>query len=256
MRYYSPELGRFLTPDPLGAWADPRSFGNTYAFVGNSPSSARDPLGLQGKTVEKVTNDCEWRDLGDTNWVPGSTEKSTATVKSRRHTGAKIQAHIAAITEGYVTFKTELAVTAKANLGFGFVGTEFSAKMAVEWGVKNAVQMGVKIYYDLLRVETVTQHHDPWWHRKAEFCKKVLSTSGQKCPYDSSGLAPMDKQGTTIVSWYASGRTANELFWKDYDETTYSWEVKIEKVPDAPVPAAKDPSLIGPPPPPSTGKSP
>ena len=72
LRYYSPVLGRFMSPDPLGAWADPRALGNPYAFVGNSPLSARDPLGLQ--TRDKSQIDCEWRLAGD----PARTAAGTA----------------------------------------------------------------------------------------------------------------------------------------------------------------------------------
>ena len=32
-RYYDPELGRFITPDPLGPTANP----NLYTYVGNNP---------------------------------------------------------------------------------------------------------------------------------------------------------------------------------------------------------------------------
>lgn len=42
MRYYSPRLGRFLQPDPAG-YADGL---NLYAYVGNSPLQAVDPMGL------------------------------------------------------------------------------------------------------------------------------------------------------------------------------------------------------------------
>jgi RHS repeat-associated protein len=44
-RYYNPTSGRFLQRDR--AW-DIRSLGNSYAFVGNTPISGRDALGLQG----------------------------------------------------------------------------------------------------------------------------------------------------------------------------------------------------------------
>jgi len=44
-RFYSPELGRWLTRDPLGEFADPLH--NLYRFVGNNPLNNVDPLGLQ-----------------------------------------------------------------------------------------------------------------------------------------------------------------------------------------------------------------
>jgi RHS repeat-associated protein len=49
-RYYSPMLGRFMTPDPAGLAAvnpnDPQTW-NQYAYVGNSPLGATDPSGLR-----------------------------------------------------------------------------------------------------------------------------------------------------------------------------------------------------------------
>ena len=41
-----PATGRFLTPDPLGAWADPYSYGNAYTYAGNNPASMSDSMGL------------------------------------------------------------------------------------------------------------------------------------------------------------------------------------------------------------------
>ena len=52
-RYYSPKLGRFLQPDPIG-YTGPDF--NLYTYVGNSPVKYTDPLGLA--TVMKI-------DIGD-----------------------------------------------------------------------------------------------------------------------------------------------------------------------------------------------
>jgi len=41
-RYYDPELGRFLSEDPIGLAGGI----NLYAYVGNDPVNARDPYGL------------------------------------------------------------------------------------------------------------------------------------------------------------------------------------------------------------------
>ena len=43
-RFYSPQLGRWLSRDPLGEFADPLH--NLYRFVGNNPLNAVDPDGL------------------------------------------------------------------------------------------------------------------------------------------------------------------------------------------------------------------
>lgn len=48
-RYYSPPLGRFLTEDPIGRWADAPNLGNGYTFVGNRYRNAYDPLGLEAE---------------------------------------------------------------------------------------------------------------------------------------------------------------------------------------------------------------
>ena len=42
-RYYDPETGRFVSPDPIG-WAAGQT--NGYAYVGGDPVGYRDPLGL------------------------------------------------------------------------------------------------------------------------------------------------------------------------------------------------------------------
>jgi len=46
-RYYSVELGRFLTNDPLGVWYDAVNCGNGYDYVGSCPVCLGDPLGMQ-----------------------------------------------------------------------------------------------------------------------------------------------------------------------------------------------------------------
>jgi RHS repeat-associated protein len=49
-RYYDPELGRFISTDPLGYVDGP----NLYAFAGNDPVNFTDPLGLYRGTPEEV----------------------------------------------------------------------------------------------------------------------------------------------------------------------------------------------------------
>jgi RHS repeat-associated protein len=51
-RYYSVELGRFLTRDPLGVWGDGLNLGNEVGYAGNRPLVVGDPLGLQGGVFE------------------------------------------------------------------------------------------------------------------------------------------------------------------------------------------------------------
>jgi len=44
MRYYNPQTGRWLSPDPLGMVDGP----NLYAYVNNNPANWIDPWGLEG----------------------------------------------------------------------------------------------------------------------------------------------------------------------------------------------------------------
>jgi RHS repeat-associated protein len=44
-RFQDPELGVFVTRDPIGTWGDPGSWGNGYAYVGSDPTNDVDPFG-------------------------------------------------------------------------------------------------------------------------------------------------------------------------------------------------------------------
>ena len=50
-RFYSPDLGRFLQPDPIGFRGDRT---NLYRYAGNNPVTRPDPFGLQTVTIRKV----------------------------------------------------------------------------------------------------------------------------------------------------------------------------------------------------------
>jgi RHS repeat-associated protein len=45
-RYLEPSVGRFTTTDPAGAWFDPLSKGNAYAYAAHNPATFSDPTGL------------------------------------------------------------------------------------------------------------------------------------------------------------------------------------------------------------------
>jgi RHS repeat-associated protein len=49
-RFYSPDLGRFLQPDPIGFWGDRT---NLYRYCRNNPVSRRDVLGLLGAPTDE-----------------------------------------------------------------------------------------------------------------------------------------------------------------------------------------------------------
>ena len=46
LRYYDPQAGRYLSPDPLGRLAELLGSPNAYAYVNNNPLSYIDPYGL------------------------------------------------------------------------------------------------------------------------------------------------------------------------------------------------------------------
>ena len=61
-RFYSPDLGRFLQPDPIGF----RGGNNLYRYCGNNPVAGWDPFGLQNYYVDGAGNGGEVI----VNWTP------------------------------------------------------------------------------------------------------------------------------------------------------------------------------------------
>ena len=105
-RYYDPQIGRFLSPDPLmGVISDPQSF-NRYLYASNDPVNRVDPAGMESSfwddlnrgipfgTVygqkatdywaqkEVETGNCLYRVLGciAATWTPGTWQKTTLTL--------------------------------------------------------------------------------------------------------------------------------------------------------------------------------
>jgi RHS repeat-associated protein len=60
-RYYSATLGRFMSRDPIGIWADLANIGNGYAYVGDNPDTWTDPYGTRKHKfwnwIRKVADD-------------------------------------------------------------------------------------------------------------------------------------------------------------------------------------------------------
>jgi RHS repeat-associated protein len=79
-RYYSPELGRFMSRDPIGIWGDPANIGNGYAYVGDNPATWTDPYGG-----------------GFWKWVRKTIKSVEAAAKSVAKTVEKIAATVAKV---------------------------------------------------------------------------------------------------------------------------------------------------------------
>jgi RHS repeat-associated protein len=136
-RYYSPGLGRFLQRDPV--W-DAGNVGGQYAFVGNSPSSNWDALGL----CEEGWGDWFWnkakglfKDLTGISDV----ETSFGAASAEWQYGSKLYG------AGYAAAGAIQSVDAASNLvpGVGFVkgAVKKGAKEGVGFTIK-AVQAGIE----------------------------------------------------------------------------------------------------------------
>jgi len=68
-RFYSPDIGRFLQPDPIGF----RGGRNLYRYCGNNAAMRRDPSGLQevlGEDYDRQYVTATWTGLGDPGNMP------------------------------------------------------------------------------------------------------------------------------------------------------------------------------------------
>ncbi|MEZ5963176.1 MAG: RHS repeat-associated core domain-containing protein [Planctomycetota bacterium] len=149
-RYYAPALGRFMSTDPSGNWADAMALGNSYAFVGNMPTDYCDPQGegglfgaliggliggavgfassfvgglIQGKSVGQAARDA----------VPSLVAGAVA--------GAVVGATLGLLAPHMATLTTCQQVAVKIQIGatFGPSGAAVGAKVACSWqGRSNA----------------------------------------------------------------------------------------------------------------------
>ena len=64
-RYYSPRLERFLNQDPIGIAGGL----NLYAFAGNGPINASDPMGLCKKWIMRMNDGRQWEEYDRECWT-------------------------------------------------------------------------------------------------------------------------------------------------------------------------------------------
>lgn len=87
LRWYSPELGRFITRDPIGDWGDPVNLGNGYSYVGNSPWTWTDPWGL----AIFIDKDPTWYNPFEVIWYGSKLDVATDSLFSDSFVGCTVQ---------------------------------------------------------------------------------------------------------------------------------------------------------------------
>ncbi|MGQ5260986.1 RHS repeat-associated core domain-containing protein [Micromonospora sp. ZYX-F-536] len=70
-REYDPQLGRFISVDPVQDLADPQQW-NAYAYSNNSPITFSDPTGLKACSDDACAPGADYEDInGVYHWTPG-----------------------------------------------------------------------------------------------------------------------------------------------------------------------------------------
>lgn len=119
-RAYSPELGRWLSRDPLG-----ESVGtNLYGYVGNNPISRIDPLGADwlGRAVSGIA------------WGAAGAAGGAAT-------GASLGLPTVATGPGFVI--TEPTAIAGGALLGGYAGIQHGLNQGADWNLGGQIQQGL-----------------------------------------------------------------------------------------------------------------
>ncbi|HUO61290.1 MAG TPA: RHS repeat-associated core domain-containing protein [Candidatus Acidoferrales bacterium] len=93
-RYYSPDIGRFISEDPIGFVGSGTNF---YAYVRNSPVNLTDPFGLCGQ--KKTNLEC-LKDAALNNLIPMIAD-ATGTIPGEGQALAVAQAILSAYNTAY-----------------------------------------------------------------------------------------------------------------------------------------------------------
>jgi RHS repeat-associated protein len=212
-RYYDPELGRFISADPLGYVDGP----SLYAFAGGDPVNGRDALGLETKEewqalLKKDMKDRYGVDLDD--WDP-----SKGFEHNREIVEAVYQWYSDMHREHEYMHWTGLAKMAGGRVWEGFQLSN-NIKLAVYlfasrgWGERKLVEkVGVIEAVNAMQVAFLRINRDIFldlaWHHKA-FAEKGLAEIEERLAAGEIGGLPA--QGWSLVN---AGRAVGdeELVW-------------------------------------------
>jgi len=128
-RYYDPQLGRWITPDPLGAIDGP----NLYAYAQNNPIKYTDFFGLNSTTIDE---DCNCTQHDHPGWHNAPEGCICICGKDGRvyfgRTGSTIKSSLGGISHGVVDFvvgSLHDLQTAAVHMGSGDIEMTFDERM-------------------------------------------------------------------------------------------------------------------------------
>ncbi len=121
-RYLDPISGRFITRDPLGAWADNLNNGNAYTYSGNNPWTNSDPFGLmnKGELIDAIakSGDRSFKKGGHVMLV-GFGSKSISKRAARTGRNPQTGKEIKIAAKNVVRFKAGADLSKKVNIAGG-----------------------------------------------------------------------------------------------------------------------------------------
>jgi len=125
---YDPEVGRWLTPDPLGFADGP----NLYAYVHNNPLTFVDPDGLfteeakdfLGSTMHSFVEDSTW---GASSYFVGERNYDTTASRAGMYAGVATSLVVGAVTGGL-----EARIAKEAFFAFNSLHRAYQASSAVK----------------------------------------------------------------------------------------------------------------------------
>ncbi len=173
-RFYDPEVGRFLSRDPV--W-DAGNVGGWYTFVGNGPLSGRDPWGLQDtRSAQEALLRTVEQHASHYSRMHNQLKKSPSTPPEA----------LRAVNNLYITFE-RMRWDLLRRLGYvgkeSGISRDYSIERVVIGGVvRGAATTFKELVIDKLVDETAEQYLDPAIDQLADQAKQELRKGSEPCP--------------------------------------------------------------------------